>query len=154
MILIHLDNLIVIFDFGHFQEVNWGQVEPKTLKTLGNFKKFRFFKNPLNIICTTIRTTCGQNFSSVWRCLLELLSPNSPPPLEKKVPNGVLNQKALLFLLGKVETKNYAEAKTWGVIYKFGPKNLLLKEFCDFSGTWDLYYLILIRMQFFCKTLF
>ena len=36
--LIHLNNLINIFDFGHFQEVNWGQVGPKTLKTLRTFK--------------------------------------------------------------------------------------------------------------------
>ena len=28
-----------IFLTGHFQEVNWGQVGPKTLKTLGTFKK-------------------------------------------------------------------------------------------------------------------
>ena len=32
MILIHLDNLMVIFDFGYFQEVNWSQ--PKTQNLL------------------------------------------------------------------------------------------------------------------------
>ena len=32
MILIHLDNLMAIFDFGYFQEVNWSQ--PKTQNLL------------------------------------------------------------------------------------------------------------------------
>ena len=32
MILIHLDNLMVIFDFDYFQEVNWSQ--PKTQNLL------------------------------------------------------------------------------------------------------------------------
>ena len=35
--------------------------------------KIRAFQNPLIGICTTIRTTCGQNFSRIWRCLLVLL---------------------------------------------------------------------------------
>ena len=36
---------------------------------------------------------------------------------------------------------------------QFGPKRicfcLILQEICDFSGTWDLRYLIFLRMQFF-----
>ena len=31
MILIHLDNLMVIFDFGYFQEVNWSQAKTQNL---------------------------------------------------------------------------------------------------------------------------
>ena len=31
MILIHLDNLMVIFDFGYFQEVNWSQTKTQNL---------------------------------------------------------------------------------------------------------------------------
>ena len=31
MILIHLDNLMVIFDFGYFQEVNWSQLKTQNL---------------------------------------------------------------------------------------------------------------------------
>ena len=37
LILIHLDNAMAIFDFGHFQEVHWGQ--PKTQNVL----KKRYF---------------------------------------------------------------------------------------------------------------
>ena len=38
--------------------------------------KIRVFQNALNSICTTMRTSCGQNFSSVWCCLIELLLQN------------------------------------------------------------------------------
>ena len=82
LILIYLDNLMVIFDFGHLQEVNWGLTwtENSKLWVLLKFSvKTRAFQNFLNSICTTTRTICGQNVSSIWHCLLKLLSLNPPP---------------------------------------------------------------------------
>ena len=116
-ILIHLDN-----DFGHFQEVNWGSSWTKNTQDFRYFEKFfvkiRVFQNPLNGICTTMRTTCGQKFSSIWRCLLELLFPNSPPrppsPPKKNAQWGTELKKTLLFLLGKVKIKKYPEVEAWG----------------------------------------
>ena len=35
------------------------------------------------------------------------------PPPKKRVRNGVLNQKTLLFLLRKIETNKYPEVETW-----------------------------------------
>ena len=59
---------------------------------------------------TTMRTTCGQNCSSIGRNLPELLPLNSPKwgqvgPETKK--------KTLLFLLGKVKNNKYPEAEAW-----------------------------------------
>ena len=50
------------------------------------------FPGALNGICTTMRTTCVQNFSSIWRFLLELLShivrPHAPLLPRRMVPIG------------------------------------------------------------------
>ena len=55
-----------------------------------------------------MRTTCGQNFRSIWRCLLELLPPNLP----KWAQLGP-EPKNCLFLLGEVENNKYPEAESW-----------------------------------------
>ena len=56
-----------MFDFDHLQAVNWVKVGPKTgpLCTSPVSVKIRVFQNALNSICTTMRATCGQNFSSI-----------------------------------------------------------------------------------------
>ena len=73
--------------------------------------KIWFFQNPLNSICTTMRTTCGHNFSSIWCCWWELLF---PPPAKKSVQCNPEPKKTLLFFLSKVETNKHPETKTWG----------------------------------------
>ena len=64
-------------------------------------------QNALNGICTTMRTTCGQTFSSIRHCLLELLPTKTPKWAqigpEQKNP----------FLLAKVKNNKYPEAETW-----------------------------------------
>ena len=92
-----------------------GKLEPKldqNFKNVGTLKfsvKIRAFQNPLNGLCTTMRTTCGQNVSSVWRCLLELLSlnpershlpppPPIPPLLKENVPTGSWSKKRCCFI--------------------------------------------------------
>ena len=73
-----------------------GKLEPKLNQNFKNLSTLKFsvkiwaFQNPLNGLCTTMRTTCGQNVSSIWRCLLELLSPNpatNPPPPPSPIPS-------------------------------------------------------------------
>ena len=129
------------------------------------------FQNALNSICAAMRTTCGQNFSSIRRCLLELLSQN-PPKCAQLGPEP----KKMLFLLCKVKNGKYPEAETWhpesiygwsyfrlceNFWWPFGSSLdpiwaqkmfrfcLILQEFCNFSGTWDLRYLAFLRI--FCR---
>ena len=80
-ILIRLGGLMAIFDFCHLQGVNCGQSWTKN----SNFGytlsvkirvKTRVFQNALKIICTILRTNCGQMISSIWRSLIEVLPPN------------------------------------------------------------------------------
>ena len=75
MILVYLDKPMVDFDFDYLQEVYWDQSWTKKSK-LGVLLKFslkvRAFQNPLNGSCTTMRTICGQTFSTMLCCLLEL----------------------------------------------------------------------------------
>ena len=40
--------------------------------------KIHFFQNSFNGICTTMNTTRGQNFSSIWRFLLKLFPEKTP----------------------------------------------------------------------------
>ena len=61
----------------YLQGVNWDQSWTKNWNFVYIPCLFiRVFQNALNSICKTMRTTCGQNFSSIWSCLLELLLPN------------------------------------------------------------------------------
>ena len=138
--------------------------------------KVRVFQDALNSTCRAMRTTCGQNFSSIWCCLLEPL-----PNIHQNGQNWILNQKNVVLLLGRFENKKDAETESWHperleerfyyrlcenfwksfsatTVGKFRPSFgrkmifcLILKEFCDFSGTLDLCYLILLRMQFLRK---
>ena len=90
-ILIRLGGLMAIFDFCHLQGVNCGQSWTKN----SNFGytlsvkirvKTRVFQNALKIICTILRTNCGQMISSIWRSLIEVL-----PPSPAKCAQLVLN---------------------------------------------------------------
>ena len=82
-ILIRLGGLMAIFDFCHLRGVNCGQSWTKN----SNFGytlsvkirvKTRVFQNALKIICTILRTNCGQMISSIWLSLIEVLPPNPP----------------------------------------------------------------------------
>ena len=117
--------------------------------------KIWVLQNALHGICTTMRTTCAQTFSSIRRCLLAPLLAKSP----KWAQIGP-KQKKQWFLLAKVENNKYSEAETWhpesidGWSYYRLCENLwwshdpiwaqkiffglILQEFCDFSETWDL----------------
>ena len=55
-----------------------------------------------------MRTTCSQNFSSIWCCLLEPL-----PNIHQNGHNWVLNQKNVVLLLGRFENKKDAETESW-----------------------------------------
>ena len=96
-ILIDLDSLMAIFDFCHLQGQIFdfchlqGQLLPKLDQKLKFWVrpvsvKIRVSQNALNVICITMRTTSGQNISSIWRSLLEVL-----PQILQNRPNWVLN---------------------------------------------------------------
>ena len=110
MILNYLNSQLAIFDFGHLQGVNWGQSWTKNWNFvyISCLCKNWVTQNAWNSICTTMRTTCGQNFSSVWCWLLELLPKNLP----KSAQLGP-KPKHVVLLLGKVENNKSTEAKTW-----------------------------------------
>ena len=110
MILNYLDSQLAIFDFGHLQGVNWGQSWTKnwTFVYIPCLYKNWVFQNAWNSICATMSTTCSQNFSSIWCCLLELL-PKSPTKWAQLGPKP----KNVVLLLGKVETNKSTETKTW-----------------------------------------
>ena len=71
MLLTNLDSPI--------QGTDWGQNWTKKSK-FGSLvtAEISVLQNALNGICTTMKTTCGQNFSSIRRCLLELLPTKTP----------------------------------------------------------------------------
>ena len=160
---------MAIFDLVHLQGINWASQLDQKLKfwvkswLSAVSVKIWDFQNALSAVCTTMRTPDGQNFSSIWSCLLEVL----PQTHQKTV-----------YLLGKIDTCKYPEAETWHPesidgrsYYKLcenfwwpfgtvpweqfrpglGPHffYLILQKFLDFSGTWDLRYLIFLSMQFF-----
>ena len=57
-------------------------------------------------------TTCGQNFRSIVRFFLELLSPNlTPIPPKKWIQLGP-EPKKRLFVLGEVDNNKYPETET------------------------------------------
>ena len=102
LILIDLDSLMTkyfplkTFTFFWFWPSSGGKLRSK----LGQkFKlwvclvsvKIQVFQNTLNGICTIMRTTCDQKFTSIWPCLLELL-PWNP----SKWNQMVLNQKKVV----------------------------------------------------------
>ena len=104
LILTYLDSSMDIFNFSHLQRVYRGKSWVHSV-----FVKIQVLPNALNGICKTMRTTCGQNFSSIWRWLLKLLH-HYPP---ENWPNWVVNQKNVLFLQGKVENNRNKKTETW-----------------------------------------
>ena len=72
-------------------------VSPVTVKVC-------LFLNGLNGICATIRTTFGQNFSTIRRCLLELLSQKTQTLAQ---PKNVVVSSA------KVKNGKYPKVETW-----------------------------------------
>ena len=108
LILIYLDSQRTSFDLGHLQGVNWGQSWTKNWNfvKISCLCKIQVFQNTLNSICTNMRTTSGQNFSSIC-CLLELSPPNPP-----KLPQLGPKPKNVVLLPGKVKNKKYTESET------------------------------------------
>ena len=132
--------------------------------------KIGVFQKALNIICTTMRTTYGQNFSSIWCCLLELLPQNSPKwaqlgPITKIREQNIQKNwnlasrtfRGMFLLLTMWEFLITLWRNHRGQFRpSLGPKKmflfcLILQEFFDFSETWVLRYLIFLRMQFLWK---
>ena len=64
-------------------------------------------KNALNQNCTTIKTTCSQNISSVWRSLLEVFPPDPP----KCALLGPEPKKCSCFFWVKLRTANTRKLK-------------------------------------------
>ena len=60
-------NIFTVFDFGHLQVVNWGsKLDQKfELCVCPISVKIEVFQNALNGICTTMKPTYDQNFSSI-----------------------------------------------------------------------------------------
>ena len=118
---------------------------------------------------------------SKFQLNLTLLTGVIAPNPSKMGLIGSRTKKTLLFLLSKVENNKYPEAETWhpGSIdgwsyyrlcenfwwpFNAAPVDnlepiwdqkmffcLILQEFSDFWGTWDLHYLIFLRMYFLQK---
>ena len=161
LILTDLDSAMVIFDFGHFQGVNRGQIWTKNSNLDTSFcKNLRFLKCFKGYLCN-YEDFPWSNFQPSLTLFTGVIAPNLP-----KRPNRVMNQKKL-YLLGKVDSNKcqdgryyYRLCENLGWPFGTGPWGQLrpslgthffcfiLKEFCDFSGTWDLRYFIFWRMQF------
>ena len=104
LIFTDLDSLMAIFDFGHFQGANWGQSWNKNSNIT---VKILVLQNALNVICTTVRTTCGQKFSSIRCYLLELLPTKTP----KWAQIGPEPKKCSGFFWLKLKTTNTQKLK-------------------------------------------
>ena len=77
-ILTNLDSPMPIFYFGYLEGVNWVKLDQKVKFWVRPVSvKIPVFQNDSNSICTTIRSTCGQTFSSIWHFLQKLL-PQKP----------------------------------------------------------------------------
>ena len=109
---IDLDNLVAIFYFRHLQGKKlWSKLDQKLkLWVRPVSAKIWVFQSALNCICITMRTTCGQSISSIWRSLLEVLPPNP-----QKLPQFGPEPKNIVVSLGKVvnDLPTYPEAETW-----------------------------------------
>ena len=76
LILTYLDSQMAIFNFGHLQLVNWGQswTENCNLGYIPCLCKNSSFPKCFKYVFVQLwKTIRGQNFSSTWRSLLELL---------------------------------------------------------------------------------
>ena len=107
LVLTYLDNPIAIFDFSHFQGVNWGQNWNKT-QTSGTSCLFKnwSFSRCFEWHLDNYEDYLWSKFQLYLTLFTRVIASKSPSKWSQ-------NQKKQLFLLGKVENGKYPEAETW-----------------------------------------
>ena len=129
LILIYLDSSMPIFDFGHLQEVNWGQSQA-TNSNLGTVKtlcKSLSFSKSFDWNLCNYENCLWSKFQLNLTLLTGVIAPKPP----KMDPIGSWTKKTLLFFLCKVEKNKYPEAETWY------PES---KDGCSYYRLWENFW--------------